>query len=174
MNKAKHNNKQPESNNDKATHENRLKCEDIQSVLFDYMSRELGSARSDLVREHLRKCAVCRELAADIQSTLDLMHQARADEPGMAIALSDDHRKRMIKALTHPLLHWITENHILVSIVATVIVLIALALVLCTMKVRNERTEPGPTFKYQGADVGWIRVDDDEMETKGYDGEQPE
>jgi hypothetical protein len=80
----------------------------------------------------------------------------------------------MIKALTHPLLHWITENHILVSIVATVIVLIALALVLCTLKVRNERPEPGPTFIYQGADVGWIRSDADRMETEGYDGKQPE
>ncbi|MBL7115736.1 MAG: zf-HC2 domain-containing protein [Kiritimatiellae bacterium] len=174
MNAAKHNNKEPEKNNAQATHDNRLKCEDIQSVLFSYMSRELGSARSDLVREHLRKCPDCRELAADIQSTIDLFLKARAEEEGVSMTLSDDHRKRMLKALTHPILHWITENHILVSIVATVIVLVGLALVLCTMKVRNDRPEPGPTFKYKGADVGWIRADIDEMETEGNNGVQSE
>jgi hypothetical protein len=56
-----------------------LKCEEIQQVLFSYMSRELGETQSVLVREHIRKCAVCRAEAVEIEETLALLKQS--DDP---------------------------------------------------------------------------------------------
>jgi len=98
-------------------------CADIQSVLFDYMTRELGAGRSDLVREHLRRCSDCQAAAAEVRATLDLLHQASDGEGGIPSRLSDERRRRLIWAFTHPLMHWIERHHVIVSIVVAIIVL---------------------------------------------------
>jgi predicted anti-sigma-YlaC factor YlaD len=103
-----------------------MDCHDIQGVLFDYMSRELGPARSALVREHLRKCEKCREAAAEIQETLDLLRRASQTETGIPRRLSEDRRRRMFWTFTHPVLDWIHAHHVLVSIAAALAALAAL------------------------------------------------
>ena len=57
-----------------------MPCGDIQALLYDYMNRELGGARSDLVREHLRHCPNCQKVAADIRRTTELLQAASRAE----------------------------------------------------------------------------------------------
>lgn len=112
-----------------------MSCGDIQSVLFDYMTRELGTARSDLVREHIRKCESCRAAAADIQATLDLLKKASASTgETMPSRLSRKRRKRIIRAMMHPVLDWISVNHFIVSVIVMGLVIIAALLILRTLE----------------------------------------
>ncbi|NQT92529.1 MAG: zf-HC2 domain-containing protein [Lentisphaerae bacterium] len=124
-----------------------VKCEDIQGVLFDYMSRELGEARSVLVREHLRKCEECQAAAKDVQTTLDLLHSLSRAEGDADSRLTDDRRRRVLRALTHPVIHWVERHHILVSFVATVLVLLVVLTVLRRVRLwRDDEYQPGPVI----------------------------
>lgn len=98
-------------------------CDEIRSLLFDYMTRELGRGRSDLVREHLRRCQDCQAAAAEIQATLELLHQASDSEDGVPSRLSEERRERLIWAFTHPVMHWIERHHVMVSIAVALVVL---------------------------------------------------
>ncbi|OGV61807.1 MAG: hypothetical protein A2498_16290 [Lentisphaerae bacterium RIFOXYC12_FULL_60_16] len=120
----------------------RMACDDIQEVLFDYMTRELGGNRADLVREHLRKCDSCQAAAADIQRTLDLLHRARATDIHMAPAhLSEHHHQRLIRAVLHPILDWINRHHILVSILAALALVALVGIFLTTRNLWQHQTE---------------------------------
>ena len=125
-----------------------MKCEEIQAVLFDYMARELGESRSELVREHLRRCPVCSRAAAEIQETLTLLEtdsKRVTDIPG---TLSDEHRKRVIRSIAHPVLDSIYRHHTLVSIIAAIV---AVTVVFFTVKYVTsrlpDRPQPGPPVK---------------------------
>lgn len=104
-----------------------MKCEDIQPLLFDYMSRELGEGRTAAVREHIRKCKSCQALAKDIQATLDLLHTASRAERKSAEHLTDSRRKKIIRAFTHPLISWVEKHILLATVIATVIVISIIA-----------------------------------------------
>ena len=113
----------------------KMKCEDIQAVLFDYMAHELGSARSDLVREHMRKCETCRAAAADMQATLELLQKAsKSTDEIMPSKLSRRRRKRMLRAMMHPVLDWISLYHFIVSMIVMGLVILAALLVLRTFE----------------------------------------
>lgn len=123
-----------------------VQCEDIQDVLFDYMSRELGAARSDLVREHLRKCENCQAVAQEVQSTLDLLHSASRLDAGDK-RLTDDRHRRVLRALTHPVIHWIERHHILVSFAVAGLVLLAVLVVLKRARIwETDEFQPGPAI----------------------------
>lgn len=117
----------------------KFKCDDIQSVLFGYMTRELGDGQAQLVREHLRHCADCSRAAAEIQATLDLLRsasRAQSDPPGH---LSEDRRRKISHAIKHPVRHWIEEHHAVVSILVTVLALLVVFLVLRRLRVWERR-----------------------------------
>ena len=121
-----------------------LKCEDIRAVLFDYMTRELGDARSELLREHLRRCTDCQREAAEIQETLDLLHADSERRAGASGVLSDERRRRLVRAYMHPLLDWIYEHHVQVSVgVALVVIALCFARLLKTRLWTVETPEPG-------------------------------
>jgi predicted anti-sigma-YlaC factor YlaD len=101
-----------------------MKCEDIQSVLLPYFSRELGRARAALIREHIRKCDSCRTAAVDMQATLALLRAASRAEKTQPTHLSESRRKRIIRAITHPVLDWLIVHHILVSVLIAAAVLV--------------------------------------------------
>jgi hypothetical protein len=101
-----------------------LKCEDIQGVLFAYMSRELGDIQSVVIREHILKCSACRAEAAEIEATLALLHEPSGEGPTKVERLSDARRKRILRAVFHPVMDWIDVHHRGVSIVLTVVVLV--------------------------------------------------
>jgi len=102
-----------------------VECADIQLLLFDYMSRELGEGRAAIVREHLRKCKACQVLASDIQATMDLLHTASKTEPTQGERLTESRRNRIVWAFTHPLLSWMHKHILLVSIFGAAILSIA-------------------------------------------------
>jgi len=100
-----------------------LKCEDIQELLLAYMSRELGDAQSLFIREHIRKCDDCRAEAAEIETTLALLRRG-SEEDSEGARLTDERRKRILRAVFHPVIDWIDVHHRLVSIVLAVLVLV--------------------------------------------------
>ena len=102
----------------------RMRCDEIQALLFDYMTHELGDGRSLLIREHLRKCEECQAVAAEIQIALDMLHEASLDDPQTPMHLSDDRRTHIAWAFTHPVMDWIARHHVLVSIVVAILALV--------------------------------------------------
>jgi hypothetical protein len=126
--------------------EMRMKCEEIQAVLFDYMTRELGGARSDLVHEHLRKCPECQKAAGEIEATLALLGQTSAEETGISTSLSDRRRERIVRAIKHPLLDWIYVHHIIASVVVAVVVILVSFTVLYKTRLWRDPPTPGPTI----------------------------
>jgi predicted anti-sigma-YlaC factor YlaD len=116
-----------------------MKCEDIQGVLFDYMTRELGESRSDLVREHLRRCPACSRVAAQIQETRNLLQQdATGDLPEH---LSDEHRARIVRSIMHPALDWIFRHHVTFSLIMAAIVIIT---ALCVLRMATQIVQELP------------------------------
>ncbi|MDD4870011.1 MAG: zf-HC2 domain-containing protein [Kiritimatiellae bacterium] len=104
-----------------------MRCEDIQPLLFDYMSRELGEGRAAIVREHLRKCKTCQVVAKDIQATLDLLHTASKAEPKQTERLTDKRRKKIVWAFTHPVMSWMAKHMFFISVIAAIITIISVA-----------------------------------------------
>lgn len=122
-----------------------MKCDDIRALLFDYLTRELGEARAALVREHLRKCEGCRAAAAEIEDTLDLLRAAESG-PDIPDRLSERHRDRILWAFAHPGLDWVYRHHVLVSLLATALVLALAALVMSRLTLwKPDDIEPGVT-----------------------------
>ena len=72
------------------------KCEDIHELLFAYMNRELGGARSDLVREHLPPFAG-RHAGYDSRTVIE--HSTRVES---AVTSGD--------ALNNDLCRFVNEN----------------------------------------------------------------
>lgn len=101
-----------------------LRCEDMQMLLFAYMTRELGDVQSRVVREHLRTCETCRQEAAGIEETLVAL-RADADDGGdEALRLSDERRERLWRAVFHPVLDWVDRHHRLVAGVVAIFTLL--------------------------------------------------
>jgi predicted anti-sigma-YlaC factor YlaD len=136
-----------------------MKCEDIQSALFDYLTRELGPARSDLVREHLRKCEKCQAAAAEIRATMDWLKLVSTQEPPIPVRLSEARRARIARALTHPVLDWIYTHHIVVSVVAAILAIVAGAILLYKTQLWDEPDEE------RGIDVRILKLYFDHAET---------
>ena len=122
-----------------------MNCEEIQAVLFDYMTRELGTARSELVREHLRKCPDCRVAAAEIQATLDALRSVSEAEPEIPERLSDERRQRITRAVTHPFVDWMYRHHVAFSIIAAIAVSALAVAVLRKVQAYRTGTPPGVT-----------------------------
>jgi len=106
------------------TEKKMVECEDIQPLLFDYMSRELGEGRAAIVREHLRKCRNCQILAKDMQAAVDLLHKTSKAGSGSPERLSENRRKKIIWAFTHPIISWIYKNIFIFSIIGALIVIL--------------------------------------------------
>jgi predicted anti-sigma-YlaC factor YlaD len=103
-----------------------MKCEVIESMLLDYINRELDPVRSDMVWKHLKKCADCEREVREMESTLAVLRSASRDRAGVPDRLSDKHRASMVRALTHPILHWMERYHVVSSLVVAVIVIAAI------------------------------------------------
>ena len=133
-----------------------LPCEDIRALMMDYMQRDLGEGRSDVIREHTRRCPSCREHLAELQKTLGLLHDTSFPHGSVPEHLSDQHRARLARALMHPVLDWIYVHHILVSTLFTALVILALVIGLRRYRVWKENAiEPGipVTIGKEGAGV---------------------
>ena len=85
---------------------------------------ELGEGRAAIVREHLRKCKTCQVLAADIQATVDLLHAASKAGPEQPERLTENRRKKIMWAFTHPMISWMYKHIQLVSLAGAVILFV--------------------------------------------------
>ncbi len=120
-----------------------LKCDEIQDLLLDYMSRQLGDARSVIVREHLRKCEKCSAEASEIQNTLDLLRKASAEEPELPDHLTDRRKKRILRVIIHPVIDWMHQHHKLISIIITIVVL---GIIFAFLRIPAKKEESGPSI----------------------------
>ena len=121
-----------------------MKCEVIESMLLDYINRDLDAVRSDMVWKHLKKCADCEREVREMESTLTLLRSASRDTAGVPDRLSDKHRASIVRALTHPILHWMERYHVVSSLVVAVIVIAAII-----VYVRWVETHPEEPAKYE-------------------------
>jgi predicted anti-sigma-YlaC factor YlaD len=109
-------------------------CREVQGVLYDYMTRELGPARSEVVREHVRRCENCRSELAGLQKTLDVLSLAR--KAPVPDRLSEHHRRRISRAVSHPVLDWVCNHNVIVALSATMLaILLAVILMRWAMDV---------------------------------------
>ncbi len=120
-----------------------LKCGDIEALLFAYMTYELGDVQSRVVREHLRSCDGCRRVAAEIQDTMDMLREGDvgiSTEP----CLSEDRRKRILRAVLHPVMDWIDRHHRLFSVLTALLTLVTVLLLLRHVAIfRTQQLEEG-------------------------------
>ena len=91
----------------------KVPCEKIRASLLEYLTRELGPEQERFVGEHLRTCATCRDEAARIERTIAALRKAPAAVP--PAALRPTLRKRLERALLHPVIDWVCEHHRLVA-----------------------------------------------------------
>ena len=129
------------NDNSKGPQQSQVRCEDIRDLLFDYMSRELGKARSEFVREHLRKCPDCKRQAAEIQSTLDLLSTASREKTNLPSRLSDERRKKLYWWYSHPVMRWIENHHIAFSLAIAVLIIAIIGLILHSARLFREDPE---------------------------------
>lgn len=92
-----------------------LRCPDVQAALLDYVGRELGAGRMDLVREHLRLCAACQQAAVDLQRTMEALRGAPLPVADGDPHLSEERRARIRWSIMHPVLDGIYRHHSVVS-----------------------------------------------------------
>lgn len=112
-----------------------IKCDDIQALLFEYAERELGDSRSALVREHLRQCPKCQDCFTETMNTIAALQNATTPDHQLPDKLSDEHYAHVIRAITHPILNWMFDHHVLISIITAIIVLILTLFALRTVKI---------------------------------------
>jgi predicted anti-sigma-YlaC factor YlaD len=118
-----------------------LKCEEIQNLLTDYMSHELGEARSNLVREHLRICKQCRTKASEIQKAISILQKAAQIQTDIPKKLSDRHRERIVNAALHPLREWFYVHYISI-VIFVIILLIGMAIIFTKVIQQKSREIP--------------------------------
>jgi predicted anti-sigma-YlaC factor YlaD len=127
-----------------------MQCDEIQEVLLEYLTREMGPARAALVREHLRRCPACKSAAAALQATLHALHRD-AEEGGGPVRLSEDRRARLFRAFAHPVLDWGYRHHIIVSLIVAVVVTLLVWLRIRTMQAWNPPLTGGIPVNIQDA-----------------------
>ncbi len=100
-----------------------MRCDDIQSLLLDYINGELGEGRKDLVRDHMEKCAKCQETAQEMRLTIAILKTSR-HKYGSVHHLSTNRHLRIIRALLHPVQEWMINHHIFISLVIALMIVI--------------------------------------------------
>ncbi len=123
--------------------ERALPCEEIRSLMLDYVQHGLGEGRADLVCEHIRRCPACHGRMVELQATVGLLHDAPFAHGVLPLHLSERHHSRIVRAVMHPLLDWIYVHHILVSALVAAIVLASVCFGLRHYRVWRETLDPG-------------------------------
>ena len=88
-------------------------CGKIRESLPGYIMRELPAEQAWLVREHLRNCPECAKEADNLARTLEFLATAAHDD--VEETLRPSARKRLARAILHPVFDWICVHHRLVA-----------------------------------------------------------
>ncbi len=119
-----------------------LPCEEIRDLMLDFVQRDLGEGRTDLVREHIRRCPGCTRRMAELQKTVGFLCDAPFAHGALPMHLSERHHSRLVRALMHPVLDWIYVHHILVSVLIAIVVVTTTFFSLRHYRIL--RDDPGP------------------------------
>lgn len=92
-----------------------IECREIKQYLFGYLTHELGSSRSELVRTHLHNCRDCRNEAIDLEETIKLLKSKPVAAPPEQ--LDEKRRRRLHRAVWHPFWNWAAEHHKIISLI---------------------------------------------------------
>lgn len=128
-----------------------VKCDDVQPLLFDFITLELPKGRADAVREHIRRCEHCQKAAAEIKATLELLGKAASETAKTPLKLSEERRKKILWSFMHPIMHQIEKHHVLISILLAVIITIIVIVVALKVRIGEEGPETkGPPIDWEG------------------------
>lgn len=119
--------------------QNRVPCSSVEVMISDFILHELPAGKSDAVREHMRGCAACRAMAAEMQATVGVL--TAAESVGEPLHLSEKRRARIFWAIAHPVLDFMRRHHILVSLVLAVILATLVALILSGIRLAGQEPE---------------------------------
>lgn len=119
-------------------------CDEVQPILLEYMTRELGDARSVFVREHVRKCEKCQAAVHELEATLALLQSAKSSR-GIPERLSAERRERIAWVFMHPVRDWIFRHSALFAVLITVLVITIVFLLLRGLDFKGE--EVGKTYQ---------------------------
>ncbi len=140
-----------------------MQCDEIQAVLMDYLTHELGRAPAELVREHVRKCESCRGALAEFDDTLQLLRTAACEAPAPPARLSEERRRRVWRAYVHPFLDLVYTHHVLASLIAAAVALgVILAVVLAIRVFDFPYLKVSPTVLTDGHGWGFAKGPDGE------------
>lgn len=114
----------------------KVPCAKIRALLLEYMTRELGPEQTLFVREHLRDCDACRKEEARMARTLAALRKIPAAAPPPA--LRPTLRKRLERALLHPVVDWACEHHRLVAWIAAFAVFAAVMAIAWRFRLRPD------------------------------------
>jgi anti-sigma factor RsiW len=74
----------------------RLNCEDIRTILSDYLNLDLPNEACREVENHLAGCAPCDEFAENLRATVELCRRYRPAE--LPAPMGDEARARLLAA----------------------------------------------------------------------------
>jgi hypothetical protein len=105
----------------------KFKCEDIQPLLTDYMSRELGPYKSDVVREHLRKCESCKAAVQELDIAMSALKTLpKSEDDKIPKRLSARSRRRITWTYKHPFLAWLDSNQVYIISIMLILLMVGM------------------------------------------------
>ena len=108
----------------------KMKCSDIHTHLFSYITHDTGQSRTELIKNHLADCINCQAEAKQIKEALDFLN-GTYETKNIPTQLSDKHRALIARSFMHPILDFIYRHHIIISIITA---LITIAITLCVLR----------------------------------------
>ena len=117
-------------------------CAETQSVLLEYVTRELDAVRAKWVREHLRQCPDCAPLAVELEAALESLRQVLPRAAELPQHLTAARRARIAWSIQHPVLDWIRRRPKLVALMVALLVVAVLAALLGRVSYLWDAPEP--------------------------------
>jgi len=60
-----------------------MKCQEARDLMSDYLEQYLAEPEAGLLTEHLADCGECRAELAELEETLDVVHELPREEPAL-------------------------------------------------------------------------------------------
>ena len=81
-----------------------MNCEDIKTLLVDYLYNELEDDNAKILEQHLKKCKTCKEELASLKNTSNVLQQWQDIDPKLKLVFVQE--KKSFFSLLNPKLNW--------------------------------------------------------------------